>query len=229
MKKIIIKILPIFIFTQLFAVGGFGLQLGQSIFSVDKNLPINDTDADVYLTNGAFSNALNLGGYLYLDILPILDLELDFNFQSNKYDINFSNPNGNMNPINFGWASSNIYYTMRKKVIGGGIPLLAKAQLFAGFGFNSHSTTPLANEEMIKSLLNDDLSSNPEDLNKNLENYLTNKDNYVSSTGYHLQTGLQFKLLMLDSFLFYRHIFVEDVIPGSKNFGSFNLRFGAAF
>ena len=227
MKKLIIKILPILISTQLFAVAGFGLQIGQSIFSVDENSPINS--ANINLTNGSFSNALNLGGYLYLDVLPIVDLELDFNFQSNKYDIKFSNSHGDMNPINFGWASSNIYFTMRKKIVGVGIPLLAKAQLFAGLGLNTHSTAPLANEEMIKSLLNDDLSNDPSNLDKNLESYLTNKDNYVSSTGYHLQTGLQFKLLMIDSFLFYRHIFVEDVIPGSKNFGSLNLRFGTAF
>ena len=31
---------------------------------------------------------------------------------------------------------------------------------------------------------------------------------------------------MLDSFLMYRHTFVEDVVPGAKGFGALSLRFG---
>ena len=58
---------------------------------------------------------------------------------------------------------------------------------------------------------------------------MTNKDNYLSSSGFHIQGGLQFKLLMLDSFLFYRHVIAEDVIPGAKGFGSLNLRLGMGF
>jgi len=34
---------------------------------------------------------------------------------------------------------------------------------------------------------------------------------------------------MLDSFLFYRHVIAEDVIPGAKGFGSLNLRLGMGF
>ena len=54
-------------------------------------------------------------------------------------------------------------------------------------------------------------------------------ENKVSSQGFHIQTGVQFKLLILDSFLFYRHVIADDVIPGAKGFGSLNLRLGMGF
>jgi len=52
------------------------------------------------------------------------------------------------------------------------------------------------------------------------------KDNTDSKSGFHIQTGIQFKLLMLDSFLYYRQVFAEDIILGGKGFGSLNLRLG---
>ena len=51
-------------------------------------------------------------------------------------------------------------------------------------------------------------------------------DNKLETSGFHLQAGLQFKVLVLDTFLFYRHTFAEDLIPGEKAFGSINLRIG---
>ena len=58
---------------------------------------------------------------------------------------------------------------------------------------------------------------------------MTDKDNYITSSGFHLQGGLQFKILMIDSFLFYRQVIADDVIPDAKGFGSLNLRLGMGF
>ena len=55
------------------------------------------------------------------------------------------------------------------------------------------------------------------------------KDNTKSVNGFHIQTGGQFKLLMLDSFLYYRQVFADNVIPDAKGFGSLNLRLGMGF
>ena len=104
----------IFSTTGLFAIGGIGLQLGQSSFSVTES-----TDSDipgVTLTNGSFDGAYVFGGYLYIDAIPFIDLEVDANLRGNKYDINFENDFGPMEPIKFGWASAdvNIYYTKEK-------------------------------------------------------------------------------------------------------------------
>jgi len=231
MKKLILSFLPIFILSsQVFAIAGFGAQLGQSMFSVEESSPTLSVPG-VTLKNGAYDNAYSVGGYFYIDAIPVVDLEVDFNIQGNKYDINFENALGvKMAPLNFAWGSTDVYFTVRKKIIGIGIPFLAKAKLFAGGGYNTHLSTPIANETMLTSLCDDDLENcDVTSLDKTLETYMTNKDNYLSSSGFHIQGGLQFKLLMLDSFLFYRQVIADDVIPGAKGFGSLNLRLGMGF
>ncbi len=232
MKKIIQSFLSIFILSsQIFAIAGLGLQVGQSTFSVKESSPTISVHG-VELINGAFDNAYSVGGYFYIDAIPVVDLEVDFNIQGNKYDINFENALGvKMAPLNFAWGSTDVYFTVRKKIIGIGIPFLAKAKLFAGGGYNTHMSTPLANETMLTNLCGDSGIANCDvtSLDKTLEEYMTDKDNYITSSGFHLQGGLQFKILMIDSFLFYRQVIADDVIPGAKGFGSLNLRLGMGF
>ena len=64
---------------------------------------------------------------------------------------------------------------------------------------------------------------------QNLEDFLTNEDNYLESTGFHAQAGLQFKLLMIDTFVIYRYTIAKDVVPGSDGFGALNIRLGFGF
>ena len=86
----------------------------------------------------------------------------------------------------------------------------------------------MISQDMMVSVMggDDNLKSGTLDTDE-LIKYL--KDNKVSSTGFHIQTGVQFKLLMLDSFLYYRQVFTDDVIPSAKGFGSLNLRLGMGF
>jgi len=232
MKKIIQSFLSIFILSsQIFAIAGLGLQVGQSTFSVKESSPTISVPG-VQLINGAFDNAYSVGGYFYIDAIPVVDLEVDFNIQGNKYDINFENAlEVKMAPLNFAWGSTDVYFTVRKKIIGIGIPFLAKAKLFAGGGYNTHMSTPLANETMLTNLCGDSGIANCDvtSLDKTLETYMTDKDNYITSSGFHLQGGLQFKILMIDTFLFYRHVIADDLIPGSNGFSSLNLRLGMGF
>ena len=210
--------------TGLFAIGGFGLQLGQSSFSVAESSPESGIPG-VTLTNSSFDGAFVFGGYLYIDAIPFIDIEVDANLRGNSYDINFGNLAGPMDPINFGWASADVYYTLRKKVVGLSIPFLAGVKLHAGGGFNTHVTTPLADIDMVTELLGGDLSNgDPLDLNDNLKKHL--EDNTIDATGIHIQTGLQFKLLMLDTFLNFRYTIVDDVVPDAGGFGSINFRLG---
>ena len=229
-KAVIIGlILMIVPFNSAFAIAGFGLQGGNLMFSVDASNPETGSEF-VTLTNGAFDGAYNLGGYLYLDVIPFIDLEVDFNARGNTYDINFQNAIADMDPLPFGWASTSVYVTARKKLFGLSIPLLAAAKLHAGGGMNTHLTTPIANVDMVTELLGGDLlNADPSSLDQNLEDYLENKDNYVESTGVHVQAALQFKLLMFDTFVIYRYTIADDVVPGSSGFGSVNVRLGMGF
>ena len=223
---IILTIVP---FNSAYAIAGFGLQLGQSMFSVDASYPETGSEF-ITLTNGAFDGAYNFGGYLYLDIIPFIDLEVDFNVSGNDYDIDFQNAFGPMPTIPFGWLSTNVYYTARKKIVGFSIPFLAATKFHAGGGINTHLTTPVANVDMVTELLGGDLlNADPAALEQNLEDYLSNEDNYVESTGVHVQAALQFKLLMIDTFVVYRYTIADDVVPGSSGFGSVNVRLGMGF
>jgi hypothetical protein len=223
---IILAVLP---FNSASALVGFGLQLGQGMFSVAQSSPETGNPL-IKLTNGAFDNSFNVGAYLYVDAIPFIDLEVDFNASFNGYDIDFENALGPMGTIPFGWVSASTYFTARKKIVGFSIPLLAATKVHAGGGINTHLTTPIANVAMVTNLLGGNLlNADPSALNENLEDYLTNEDNYLESTGIHVQAGLQFKILMLDSFLNYRFTIAKDVVPGAKGFGALNLRVGLGF
>ena len=90
---------------------------------------------------------------------------------------------------------------------------------------NTHTSTPMASFDMIEELLGGDLlNGNTDNLPDNLKSYL--EDNAIDATGIHIQAGLQFKLLMLDTFLNYRYTIADDVVPDAGGFGSMNLRVG---
>ena len=113
-----------------------------------------------------------LGGYVYIDLIPFIDVEFDFNMISNTYDIEFQNELGSMPPISFSWGSVNTYTTVRRKVAGLSIPFLAAAKAHAGLGVNSHTTLPVADVDMVKSLLNGNLEADPSDLDQALLGFL---------------------------------------------------------
>jgi hypothetical protein len=206
-------------------VVGFGVQGGQSIFTVASSISSVD---GANLTISEFANPFSGGGYLYIDAIPVIDLEAEFSISFKKYTFDFGNAIGVRGPYNFGWADFSIYLSAGKKIVGIGIPLLAKAKLFYGGGFNMHTVTPLMSMDLMKSALGGDLTVDPTNLSEDgLIDFL--KENQVNSSGFHIQSGLQFKILMLDTFLFYRHTFAKDVIPGQDHFGSLNLRMGMGF
>ena len=222
---IVLAVLP---FNSASAIAGFGLQVGQGMFSVAESFPETGSPR-IILKNGAFDGSSSYGGYLYVDAIPFIDLEVDFNFSGNTYDIDFMNVSGDMPTIPFGWASASTYVTARKKIVGFSIPFLAATKVHAGGGVNTHMTTPIANMDIYTELLGDVLNADPSALDENLEDYLTNEDNYLESTGFHAQAGLQFKLLMIDTFVIYRYTIAKDVVPGSDGFGALNIRLGFGF
>ena len=235
MKKIIQTFLPIFILSsQVFAIAGFGINLNQSMFSIDKStsplLIDNPAGGDPLnvgsFTQNSFNNGYGVGGYLYIDAIPVVDIDIEGSIIGSLYDFSFANAVDTVNQ-QFGWANASGYITLQKKIFKLSIPLLAKAKLSAGIGINNHTSTPMINQNMLMSVIpGGDLENGTLDPDK-LITYLD--DHKISAKGFHIQAGLQFKLLMLDSFLFYRQVIADNVIPGAKGFGSLNLRLGMGF
>ena len=226
MKKIFATILIAMLPASISAIGGFGLQVGQGMVTVGATESDRDLGLGIkaVMTTTEFSNPIAVGGYIYIDAIPFIDLEADINIVGQKYDFGFNNPIA-IGPYEFGWASSSAYLTIRKSALGLSIPILAKAKLFYGGGYNQHMVTPLMTIDLMEEMMGGDLAADPtniseEDLIKFLD------ENKIESSGIHVQAGLQFKVLMLDSFLFYRHTFAKDLVPDADAFGSINLRLG---
>ena len=232
MKKLIQILLPIFIInSQVLAIAGFGLHLDRSMYSVaESTTPLTVGGVDVAsITQHGFDNGYGIGGYLYEDVIPVVDLDIEVIMLVSPYDFSFvQNDVVAVDKEQFGWVSGSGYFTLQKKLFKLSIPLLAKAKLSAGVGMNVHSSIPMISQDMMASVMGgeDNLASGSLDTDE-LITYL--KDNKVSDTGFHIQTGLQFKILMLDSFLYYRQVFADNVIPDAKGFGSLNLRLGMGF
>ena len=232
MKKLIQIFLPFFIISsQVFAIAGFGLHLDRSMYSVAKiTTPLTVGGSEVAsITHHGFDNGFGIGGYLYVDAIPMVDLDIEAIMLLSPYEFSFNNkiPGSAINNQKFGWADFSGYFTLQKKLFKFSIPLLAKTKLTAGAGINLHSSIPMISQDMMESVMGaGNLGSGSLDTDELIE-YL--KDNKVSDTGFHIQTGLQFKLLMLDSFLYYRQVFADNVIPDAKGFGSLNLRLGMGF
>ena len=232
MKKLIQSFLSIFILSsQVFAIAGFGLNLNKSMYSVAEStssLKFENIEVAT-ITQHEFENGVGIGGYLYIDAIPMVDLDIEGSLIISPYKFSFNNAAlTSIDKQQFGWVDASGYITLQKKLLKLSIPFLAKAKLTAGAGVNSHSSTPMVDQKMMETVMGGagNLESGTLDTDE-LIKYL--KDNKVSSTGFHIQAGLQFKLLMLDSFLFYRQVIAEDVIPGAKGFGSLNLRLGMGF
>jgi hypothetical protein len=137
-------------------------------------------------------------------------------------------PAGDVGPVDAYWGGASIYFTARKKIVGFELPILGGAQLFAGGGYNTHTFAPLVNLDLVLGLMADDLAGEPEFSADDLIDYI--KENKIDKTGFHLQGGLKFQLMMLDAFLFYRQTIgdFEDVLD-AKTYGSMNLRLGLGF
>ncbi len=225
MKKVILFALvaSTIAVSPLAAIGGIGLQLGQGAFTVASTEDVDETGF-ITVTTGEFANPLNLGVYLYLDVLPIVDLEADIQLTASEYDFEFTNTLGTAGPYNGYWGGVSTYITVRKKIFGLGIPFLGGGNLFAGGGYNMHTFAPLADLSLVESLMGD-LTEEPTFSEDDLVDFV--EENKIDKSGFHIQAGFQFKLLMLDTFVFYRHIFGEfEDIVGEESFGSLNLRFG---
>ena len=215
---------------------GFGLTILQEMGSVDDYENSKDDGLmEATLTREAFENPVGVGGYLYLDFIPIIDLEVDFQVAAATYGFNFSNSLSGVQvastPIGaeFAYARGSFYLTARKKLVGAGVPILGGIKVHAGGGLNFHKTAPYMSIKMMEELLGPDLytSFEPNAMEDKIIEYV--EDNLESATGIHFQAGVQLKLLIFDMFVNYRYTIAKDVFEDKSGFGALNFRLGMGF
>ena len=144
-KLVSLSIVSILSINSLFAVGGAGLHIVTDQVSVSGS---QSSGGLISLDRGGFDNPLGIGGYLYLDAIPFVDLDLEFQVAGKDYKIMFTGLDSD-----FAWGRTSYYFTVKKKIFSAGIPFLAKAKVHVGACFNSHSYTPLVDIDMIGDIL----------------------------------------------------------------------------
>ena len=228
MKKFLIGIIIVALSSTVFAIGGLGLSVNSSSFSVEagsSDLMFEDVKVGSFAYDG-FENGGGIGGYLYLDIIPVVDLDIEYNFTGNVYNFTFKNATiAEPETQEFAFAAGSMFITLQKPVFDLGIPFLAKAKLYGGLGINKNVSTPLVNQEMLEAVFGgaSNLESGEYDYTA-VTDYL--KENAVETSGFHIDAGVFFKVLTFSGAVYYRQVIAEDVIPGKKGYSSMNFRLG---
>lgn len=227
MKKFLMVIMIVALPTSIFAIGGFGLSVNSSTFSVDagssdlmvENIKVGSFSYD------SFENGGGIGGYLYLDIIPVVDLDIEYNFTGQVYNFTFENAVTTAEPQEFAFLAGSMFITIQKPIFDLGIPFLAKAKLYGGLGMNTNKSTPMVNQEMLEEVFGgaSNLENGAYDYNA-VTDYLS--DNAVETSGFHIDAGIFFKVLTFSGSVYYRQVMADDAIPGNKGFGSMNFRIG---
>ncbi len=220
-----------------FAILGFGLSGGVDQITLDKNITTSSVDAsNAYsmVTQYPMDQTYSFGGYIYTNILPIIDLELEYQLSGGEYNIQcqvFGDHElliAETGVETMYWVKDSFYLTARKKMFGLGIPILGGVKLHAGAGVNTHRSIPILDIEQLEEIRGDDLNADfdPVEMEDKIVDYLT--DNITNTTGGHVQVGMQASLLAFDLFLNYRYT-IAELFPDKSGYSSLNLMLGFGF
>ena len=231
MKKFLVVLTLAMLPSSAFAIIGFGIQAGQDMAKLDA-LSHTEGEGLTAVTVNSFemeANPVNFGGYAFVDLFGFA-LEAEGDIAAGAYQFEFENVLSTLGPVDFGWARVSYAVTMKKNIMDLSIPFLAKTALNAGAGFGGHVSTPRASVDMVKELLGDDLT-NVDALSEGLEDKLVDYlgDNMIEASGLHVQAGLRFKVLVLDTHLNFRYNIAENVYDGSAGFAQVMFKMGFAF
>lgn len=231
MKKFLVVISLALLPSSAFAILGFGFQVGQDLAKLDSySYTEGEGLAAVTVNSYAMESSPNsFGAYAFVDLFGYA-LEAEGDFAVGLYEFEFGNEIATLGPIEFGWARASYAVTAKKNIMDISVPFLAKAALNAGAGFGGHVATPRANVDMVTELLGDDLTNVnaiDSDLETKLGDYLL--DNAITSNGFHLQAGIRFKILVLDTHLNLRYNLAKDIYDGSNGFAQLMFKTGFAF
>lgn len=223
MKRLITPIIVLSLFLpteKAEALFGIGIKGLGDTFSVDA---WNDGTSLYSLQSPGFSGSdgVGVGGFIYIDAIPFIDLEASVEIAPVPYDLEFANAITSLPSTQFAWTRISTYFTARKKMFGLGIPFIGGGSFHLGGGINNHISSKRADLDMMSELLGGDLvNGDSNDLEDKIEDFVTNRDNWFDNSGLHLQASLQAKLLTFSSFLTYRITIAEGVVPGSNSFST---------
>ena len=198
------------------AIAGIGLNFGQDSYTIAKATYTNLFEIPgVEFTRTEMDKPLGVGVYLFIDLIPVVDLDLGFNLFLNKFDVTYTNPvSGQSLSQEAAWARTAAYLTIQRKLFK--VPMF---NVFAGGGLSFHASVPLLDKEFMEGFLGDaNAQLNVEDL----------QDEVIQATGFHVELGARFKPLFIPFALNvkFRRTFVDGIAPGESAFSTITLGFG---
>tara|TARA_Y100000591_G_scaffold117826_1_gene100793 strand:- start:428 stop:1138 length:711 start_codon:yes stop_codon:yes gene_type:complete len=233
------KMLSLFLFALVpsfvFALAGFGIQVGSDLsklgsYSYSEGSGVTEVNINTYEME---SNPGSIGGYAFVDLFGFA-LEAEGEVAGGKYEFDFTNdflPEMEQK-IPFVWGRGSYSFTLKKNIMDLSIPFLAKAAVNAGGGFGSHAATKRVNVEMVRSIFNEEDLSNvkleQDEIESLLEDFLTNKKNWQETSGLHLQAGLRFKVLVLDTHINARYNLAKDIYTDKPGWLQLMFKMGFA-
>lgn len=210
MKKTIITTVFLTLLCQsLYGIAGFGFTYSNDSYPLDA--VDEGWDGLVTINSESSSSATGFGGYVYIDVIPIVDIEAGFDLSGyRKYTYKYSDETVEI-PL---FQKFGIYGTIQKKIFK-----LPMVKFFGGIGFSSNTLVPELNEDFFV-----DSDIDQEATDKILEAV---NDNLTTQSGYHLEVGARAKpwLVPVSFNAKARYNFIEDIVPG-KN-GYLSIIFGA--
>ena len=231
MKKMLFVLVMVLAPSSAFALIGFGIQAGSDLsklgpYSYSEGSGLTQVTVNAYEME---ANPAGIGAYAFIDLFGFA-LEGEADFAGGQYEFDFGNQYlPNMDPIPFVWARASYAVTLKKNIMDLSIPFLAKAAINAGGGFGAHVATPRADLDLVKGVFGEDLMNleiSEEALEDNLITYF--EDNMVEANGLHVQAGLRFKVLMLDTHLNARYNLAKDVYADKSGFLQLMFKVGFA-
>ena len=235
MKKMLSVLVMALVPSSAFALAGFGIQLGSDLsklgsYSFSEGSGLTEVTINTYEME---SNPGSFGGYAFVDLFGFA-LEAEAEGALGQYEFDFTNaflPEME-EKIPFVWGRGSYSFTLKKNIMDISIPFLAKAAINAGGGFGKHAATKRVNVEMVRSILGEEDLANVE-LGQNqietlLEEFLTNTDNWEEASGLHLQAGLRFKVLVLDTHINARYNLAKDIYTDKAGWLQLMFKMGFA-
>lgn len=235
MKKMLSVLVMALIPSSVFALAGFGVQLGSDLsklgsYSFSEGSGLTEVTINTYEME---SNPGSFGGYAFVDLFGFA-LEAEAEGALGQYEFDFTNaflPEME-EKIPFVWGRGSYSFTLKKNIMDISIPFLAKAAINAGGGFGKHAATKRVNVEMVRSILGEedlaDVELGQNEIESLLEDFLTNKDNWEEASGLHLQAGLRFKVLVLDTHINARYNLAKDIYTDKAGWLQLMFKMGFA-
>lgn len=199
------------------AIAGVGLNFGQDSYTVASATYSNLflANSGIEFTRTEMAKPIGVDVYLFIDLIPVIDLDLGISFYGNKFDVTYDNPvTGQTLSKEAAWARTAGYLTVQRKLFK--VPMF---NVFAGAGLSFHASVPLMDKEFMEDFLGDaNATLKVDDL----------VDEVSEATGFHIELGARFKPLLIPFALNvkFRRTFVDGIAPGESAFSTISLGLG---